>query len=138
MEEFTTKIYNKLPKELLALREEVFLVEQGFEVERDEIDDIATHIALYCGDVLVGVARLYYDDGYVVGRICVKSNFRSQGIGGVLLAVAEKIAQDKGGLTIRLHAQLRAKEFYERYGYKAYGDIEYEEWCEHIWMKKTI
>lgn len=138
MEGFTTKIYNYLPKEALSLREEVFLVEQGFEREKDEIDDIATHLVVYDNDVTIATARLYATDGYVVGRICVKKGYRGRGLGGVLLATAEKIAKDKGGTTIRLHAQLRAKEFYERYGYKAYGDIEYEEWCEHIWMKKTI
>lgn len=138
MQGLTTKIYEYLPKEALLLREEVFLGEQGFTIEKDAIDDIATHIVIYDCDVAVGVARLYYDNGFIVGRICVRQGFRGQGIGGILLFEAEKIAIDRKGDSIRLHAQLRAKEFYERYGYISYGDIEYEEWCEHIWMERDL
>ncbi len=138
MENYTVKRYSYLPKELLELRERVFLVEQGFVVERDDIDDIAEHIGLYFCDTLVGVCRVYECDGYVVGRIALDKQYRGRGLGGRLLDVAEKIAKDKGATSIRLHAQTRAVEFYQKYGYEAYGEIEYEEWCEHIWMKKAL
>ena len=138
MENYTVKRYSYLPKELLELRESVFLGEQGFMVERDDIDDTAEHIGLYLGDSLVGVCRVYECDGYVVGRIALDKQYRGKGLGGRLLSIAEKIAKDKGGTSIRLHAQTRAVGFYQKYGYEAYGDIEYEEWCEHIWMKKAL
>ena len=35
-----------------------------------------------------------------------------------------------------LHAQLQAKPFYEKLGFKAYGEIDYDEDCPHTWMKK--
>ena len=28
--------------------------------------------------------------------------------------------------------------FYEKLGFQAYGEIEYEEHCPHTWMKKII
>ena len=138
MQDLTVKTYEYLPREALALREEVFLVEQGFEIERDEIDDIAEHIVIYDKDIVVGVARLYVSDGMTIGRICVKKDYRSKGLGGLLLDTGEKIARDKGHDTIKLHAQTRATAFYARYGYVAYGEVAYEEWCEHIWMKKSL
>ena len=39
---------------------------------------------------------------------------------------------------IILHAQLQAVPFYEKLGFQAYGEIEYEEHCPHTWMKKII
>ena len=37
---------------------------------------------------------------------------------------------------ISLHAQLQAKPFYEKLGFVAYGEIDYDEDCPHTWMKK--
>ena len=28
------------------------------------------------------------------------------------------------------------REFYEKLGFKAYGEIDYDEYCPHTWMKK--
>lgn len=35
-----------------------------------------------------------------------------------------------------LHAQVQAKPFYEKLGFKAYGEIDCDEFCPHTWMKK--
>ena len=37
-----------------------------------------------------------------------------------------------------LHSQLRAKKFYEKCGFVSFGEIELEENCPHIWMKKSL
>ena len=42
------------------------------------------------------------------------------------------------GNTIRLHAQISAKGFYEKQGYAAYGEEDLDEDCPHIWMRKTL
>ena len=39
--------YAKLPREAAMIRQEVFVEEQGFELEFDEIDPIAQHIVLF-------------------------------------------------------------------------------------------
>ena len=41
------KISNELTKDEMFIREEVFMQEQGFKNEFDDIDDSATHIVLY-------------------------------------------------------------------------------------------
>lgn len=137
MDEVTTKIYEYLPKDALLLREEVFLKEQGFEVERDEIDDKAYHIVFEVGGVVVSTCRVFYDNGWVIGRICVKREWRGRGLGALIIKTAEDFIKKRNGTSIRLHAQTRAVDFYKRCGYIPYGDIGYEEWCEHIWMEKT-
>lgn len=138
MEKLTTKIYDYLPDEALRLREEVFLGEQGFTVERDDIDDIAYHVTFDLDGVVVATCRVFYDDSWTVGRIAVKKGMRGKGLGKALLLEAEKIAREKGGENLKLHAQVRAVHFYEKCGYKSYGNVGYEEWCEHIWMKKDL
>lgn len=40
--------------------------------------------------------------------------------------------------TVRLHAQRTAVPFYEKQGYQAYGPVEYEEYCPHVWMRKKL
>ena len=49
---------------------------------------------------------------------------------------SEKLLKEKGGIRVVLHAQVRAKEFYEKQGYQPYGEIGFEEGCPHIWMYK--
>lgn len=44
-----TKIYNQLPDEAKEIRLEVFVKEQGFEEEFDDIDETAAHIVLFDG-----------------------------------------------------------------------------------------
>ncbi len=38
---------------------------------------------------------------------------------------------------MKLHAQCRVKNFYEKSGYQAYGEIDEDEGCPHIWMRKS-
>ena len=50
----------------------------------------------------------------------------------------ERIVKEKGGTSIRLHAQCRVTPFYGQQGYEEYGVIEDDEGCPHIWMKKQL
>ena len=69
-----TKIYNQLPDEAKEIRLEVFVKEQGFEEEFDDIDETAAHIVLFDGSHPVGVCRIFTDPGS--GRVMIGS--RSQ------------------------------------------------------------
>ena len=35
-------------------------------------------------------------------------------------------------------SQVRAKNFYEKIGYVEYGEVYFDEYCEHIKMKKIL
>ena len=135
------KVYNKLPDEAVKIREEVFVREQGFENEFDEIDDNAWHIVLFWDDAPAAVCRFYKDrssEKYIVGRIAVLKPYRGRKFGSLLLEKAEDEIKKAGGERAELHAQVQAVPFYEKQGYSVYGGIGYEEYCPHIWMAKEI
>lgn len=89
----------------------------------------------------VAVCRVYFDDTlktYVFGRLAVVSSCRGKRLGAQILNYAEKLVEEMGGQSIILHSQVRAKQFYEKQGYCAYGEVDFDEDCPHIWMKKIL
>ncbi|MGM9641871.1 MAG: GNAT family N-acetyltransferase [Eubacteriales bacterium] len=135
------KVFDALPKDAEKIREEVFVLEQGFSEEFDAIDSVALHIVAYDNGSAVGTCRLFAgnEEGtYIIGRIAVTADYRGKGLGRYLLDQAEKIALRKGAARVELHAQCRAEAFYKKCGYESFGDIDYEEYCPHIRMRKII
>lgn len=137
---FTT--YTQLPPEAKALREEVFCQEQGFQEEFDG-QDLTCHHGILWDDQgeAVGVCRFFPGEEpgiWILGRIAVKKRLRGKGAGSLLVEGTEKAVKELGGTEIRLHAQVRAKHFYETLGYEAYGPIEPDEGVPHQWMKKKV
>lgn len=131
--------YDYLPKEALMVRMTVFVDEQGFVDEVDEIDNIATHLVAFDDGEAIATCRLFLkENSYVLGRFAVLKPFRKKGVGRCLLSAAENAIIKIGGKELRLHSQLRAAEFYEKSGYERFGEIELEENCPHIWMKKEL
>ena len=65
-------------------------------------------------------------------------DYRGKGLGSEIVAAAENEIKKIGGKYATLGAQLRAKGFYEKIGYTAYGEEYYEEYCPHINMKKLL
>lgn len=135
----TIKTYNELPAEAAKIREEVFVREQGFREEFDTVDNSAFHIVLFLDGKAVATCRYFPDgDSYKVGRIAVLKNYRGRNFGSSVLLEAEKQIAMLGGRSVILHSQLQACGFYEKLGYVPYGEIEPEEGCPHIWMKKEL
>lgn len=133
------KVTNNLTEEEKMIRETVFIDEQNFKTEFDEIDDIATHIVMYLDNQPVGCCRLYKQDNeYHIGRIAVLKPYRGNGYGERILLKAEKAAKKMGADSISLSAQVRASGFYEKLGYKKHSEIYFDEYCEHIAMIKEI
>lgn len=124
-----------------TVRIEVFMKEQGFHNEFDEIDAIATHLTVYVDGVLAGCARCFphrEDAVWVFGRIAVLPQFRHQGLGGVLLQEMEKLVKSRGGKRCLLDAQCRACAFYESYGYTVCGQEHMDEHVPHVQMGKIL
>ena len=131
------RISPSLPPEARAIREEVFVREQGFVNEFDETDERAVHVVLYCGGEAAGTCRVFAEGGRAhIGRVAVRRALRGQGAGGMLLAAAEAAAREMGFAEVALAAQVRARSFYEKYGYAACGEPFDEEGCPHILMTK--
>lgn len=124
------------------LRKKVFVFEQGFseDLEFDDIDSIAHHVVMYSDNNLpIGVARLFGEgDEYHIGRVCVDSDYRGKGLGGLLMKTIETKALLLGVKTLCLSAQVESKGFYQSLGYIPIGDIYLDEHCPHIKMVKTL
>ena len=136
---FWAKGYASMPTEAKEIREEVFVREQGFAEEFDEIDAYAVHILLFCGDRAIGTCRIFECDGsWQIGRVALVREFRGRGCGRRLLAAAEAHIQRQGGARCSLHAQTRAQAFYEKCGYRPCGKPFDEEGCPHVAMTKSL
>ena len=123
-----TKIYNQLPDEAKEIRLEVFVKEQSFEEEFDDIDETAAHIVLFDGSHPVGVCRV----------VAVRKAFRGKGLGADIIKAAEEYAAENGVNEIWIHSQEQAAGFYSALGYKDTGIHDVEEGCPHILMKKVL
>lgn len=135
------KIYHTLPKEACDIRKAVFVAEQGFTDEFDEIDGISVHLVLFSGETPAAVCRVFWDEGmgqYILGRVAVAKAFRGKKLGAAIVKAAEAQVRKMGGKELHLHAQCRITGFYEAIGYTQYGNIEDDQGCPHIWMKKDL
>ena len=140
--EVCVKCFDSLPDDSKYIREEVFVNEQGFNEEFDTVDLYAYHFVAYdnSGNA-IGTCRIFTENNsevYFLGRLAVMKNSRSNGVGRALINCAEIKARQLGAVELKLHSQCRARRFYEKCGYTAYGEIELDEGCPHIWMKKDL
>ena len=88
---FTEANYGSIQKRI-----EVFVKEQGFRDEFDDIDAIAIHFVAYDeGNRPIGTCRIFTVDDpqiYLLGRLAVVKDYRGKGLGKVLLEQADTLA----------------------------------------------
>ena len=135
------KIINELTKDEMSIREEVFMQEQGFKNEFDDIDDSATHIVLYDDGSPVGCCRVYPDEAvgrFIFGRLAVRKKYRGQDIGRKIMEKAIEYLSSIGASYISLSAQVQAKGFYANFGFMEEGEEYLDEHCPHIHMVKEL
>ena len=129
----------ELPMDAKKIREKVFVLEQGFENEFDDIDNIAYHLVVFYQEQPVGTARMFDENGQMMlGRIAVLKEYRHLHIGSQILQLLENKARELGYHEVVLSAQVRVKSFYEKNGYVCLGEQYLDEYCPHIHMKKII
>ena len=108
-------------------------------LERDEFDAVAIHLVALRGDDVVGTLRLVVGGSDAkLGRMAVLAAERRSGIGSGLMAHAHEVARGMGVKEITLHAQLTAKAFYARLGYREEGKEFEEAGIAHVSMRRTI
>ena len=134
------KNYASRPDEAKNIRIEVFVNEQGFKEEFDDIDDISTHLVCFDNDKAVATMRFYTHDNskYYIGRLAVIKSYRGRGIGSLIIKEAERLIKERGGVQVMLHSQCQAQPFYACLGYNAFGESDFDEDCPHQWMKKSL
>lgn len=135
-------IYRHFPEEAKAIREAVFVKEQGFLDEFDDTDQEAVHLILYDeAELPVATCRIFWNqamNAYTLGRLAVIKEYRGKSIGSLMLKEAEKYVQRENGKELILHAQCRATDFYKKAGFTEFGDMEEDQGCPHIWMRKPV
>ncbi len=121
-------------RKTLELRKVVFCEEQGVP-EKDEIDvfdDLghkrSMHIIVTDKGQVVGTLRVVNRTDYVkIGRVAVAKDFRGKGIGTKMVnfAIDECLAENLFNCRNKyfyLESQVDAIPFYEKLGFKAYGE----------------
>ena len=134
------EVYEKLPTEAMKIRQAVFIEEQKFKEEFDEIDERSLHLVVFDGNTPVATCRIYCKDEneFVIGRLAVIKEYRGKDIGSLLLESAESEIIKSGGKQALLHSQCAAGKFYEKNGYTACSETDYDEDCPHVWMSKKL
>ncbi len=140
--EWKTKVL-KAPQSLedaFAIREEVFIKEQGFQNEFDALDDQSWHVVVYIDTIPAACGRLFCQSGncYVIGRVAVRKRYRGIDVGAYVMCQLESLAKEQGADTIKLSAQCQAVGFYEKMGYQQQGEIYNDEFCPHVTMYKKL
>lgn len=127
--------------EIIALREEIFVVEQNCPYQdADGKDKKAYHLMIWEDEILVGYARLLpkgvsYEKYPSLGRIATKMTHRRMNLGkelvqqcliwcGILFP----------GYSIKISAQSRLEKFYQDLGFTLTGEYYLEDDIPHSGM----
>ena len=125
--------------QILALRSEVFVVEQNCVYQDiDGKDSKAIHVLGYINKELVAYSRFFKPGIYFkqasFGRTIVRKNHRSKNYGHDLVAFTLNTMGNQED--IKISAQQHLSEFYKRHGFKTVGASYLEDGIPHIAMIK--
>ncbi|WP_347942193.1 GNAT family N-acetyltransferase [Peribacillus simplex] len=126
------------------IRKEVFVEEQGFQLESefdafDALHASSEHILVYYNEKPVGTGRLRVVDGLgKLERICILEPYRKFGLGKIIIKTLEKIAKEKELSKVKLHGQTQAEGFYKKLGYQTSSDVFMEDGGPHLLMIKEL
>lgn len=143
MSNITVKIKDN-QKDAYAVRLAVFVAEQKFQNEFDDIDNICDYVTLYDDDKAIATGRYYPDpkgreNVFVFGRVAVLKPWRGSHIGMSVIAALETAAKLKGGKKALLLAKGSAVGFYEKCGFvRCDSPVVYSEGRPCYWMEKNI
>ena len=121
---------------LRSVRVPVFVDEQHVDAreEFDEVDLVCRHIlAVDSNGRAIGTGRI--DDRGKIGRMAVVKEWRVHGVGRQILKFAIDIAREQKMPRVYLYSQVTATGFYERSGFKPYGDLFEEAGIQHRSME---
>lgn len=145
---FHCKNFNSLTLEelyqILALRSEVFVVEQNCVFQdMDFLDQKAKHCFIVKNGKIIACTRLFdrnqYFEGFLaIGRVVVDFNERKYGLGKKLMeySIAE-CYKNFGNYPIKIGGQTYLKQFYENLGFRSLNDEYLEDGIPHVHMIKS-
>jgi ElaA protein len=125
----------------IAVRTEVFCVEQGVPVE-DELDgrdDDAAHLVAVDDGRVIATLRLLVDGEQAkVGRVAVLRGWRRRKIAQRMLEMAIDGARERACTRASLASQTYAIELYEGAGFAVDSEIFEEAGMPHVWMRMSL
>ncbi|MBM9603298.1 GNAT family N-acetyltransferase [Desulfopila inferna] len=127
--------------EILAVRQEVFVVEQKcVYLDADCFDCSSFHLLGRAEDGQLGAyARLSFPGSRYqepsIGRLLTTASYRGRGLGRMALRLAiKKSRREYPGKVIRISAQLHLESFYGEFGFRGRGLPYDEDGIAHIDM----
>lgn len=144
---FETKSFDDLTKselyEILALRNEVFIVEQECPYQDiDFKDQKAKHVLGKKNDEIIAYARIFLPGDYLIeasiGRVIVKNKFRHFKYGQDLMNFSIEDLKSFGVTTIDISAQVYLLKFYENLGFKSISEHYLEDDIPHVLMRIAL
>ncbi len=140
--DIVVEYFNDVTEDTKYIRETVFVIEQGFSEEFDEIDKKSIHLLIKVNNKRAATARIFKSDHsntkWTVGRFAVLKEFRGIGLGSFLMKKVEEKIKEQGGGIVELSAQKQAEKFYLSLGYIPMGDTYYDQHAPHIHMEKEL
>jgi predicted GNAT family N-acyltransferase len=128
--------------QMVALRKEILRKPLGLSFTEEELakekEDIL--IGAFDDDTILACCLLTKMDDKCVKlrQMAVQNNLQGKGIGASMMNFAETLARDKGFKKLVMHARKTALGFYEKLGYKAFGEEFEEVTIPHYEMEKKL
>lgn len=123
------------------VRKEVFIDEQNvsYEDEFDLLEKERIPFIIYDNEIPIAAARLNVQKEYTkIERVCVIKKYRNLGIGKLIMNYLIDYSRSLGYKEVYLSAQTQALDFYEKLGFKKFGDIFLDANIPHYKMKKNL
>lgn len=131
--------------EMLALRQQVFVVEQDCPyLDADGKDYKCLHVlgkdseAQIIAHTRIVPPGISYDQYSSIGRVVISEKMRGSGIGKALMHYSMQLTYEKYPLIpIKISAQVYLTKFYENLGFVVDGEAYLEDDIPHIGMVST-
>ncbi|MFT4758076.1 MAG: ElaA protein [Paraglaciecola sp.] len=127
--------------EVMALRQEVFVVEQDCPyLDADGKDQVCWHLMGYENEKLVAYTRLVpvgvsYEKYPSIGRVITVGSVRGRGVGVQLMEASIQQCETLfGKMAIKIGAQCYLLKFYNSLGFESVGEEYLEDGIPHISM----
>lgn len=124
------------------IRTKVFVEEQNVPVDEeiDGLDPGACHYLLSVDGTACATARVRYLSGVAkIERVAVLKDWRGHAIGRQLMKfIMADIGENPAIRQMKLGAQIQVIDFYDKLGFKSYGDEFLDAGIRHRWMKREL
>jgi predicted GNAT family N-acyltransferase len=107
------------------IRRVVYIEEQDVpeDLEFDGLDDIAENYLVMCGDDPIATFRIIYKDDFAkLERFAVLKSWRGKGVGVLMVEESIERSREMGYKVAQLDAQIRAIDFYKKFGFEVVSE----------------